>query len=154
MPLTSRLAAAEDALLAAIVAQAALPANPLAGVALRLGDPGSGVRPEHVWVAEDARAEQVSDLSSQEFPSGGREETFEMRVLVLVTRSGDDYEALRNRATALAAEVETAVADDRRLGGSVEDCEVVRIERAGGATEMGRGILTTIYIGARAWLGA
>jgi hypothetical protein len=154
MPLTSRLAAAEDGLLAAIVAQAALPANPLAGVALRIGDPGSGARPEHVWIVEEASTAQVSDLSSQETPSGGREETFEIMVRVLASRSGDDYVALRNRATALAAEIETAVADNRTLGGAVEDCEVVRIERETGATEVGRAIVTTVVVFARSWLGA
>jgi hypothetical protein len=152
MALTSRLAAAEDGLEAAIIAQAALPANPLAGVAFRVGDPGSGVRPEHVWIVEEADAEQVSDLSSQETPAGGREENFSLRVRVLVSRSGDDWEAIRNRLTALAAEVETAVADNRTLGGAVEDCEVERIQRQSGASETGRAGLVTIYVKARAWL--
>lgn len=152
MALTSRLAAAEDGLLAALVARQALPANPLAGVALRLGDPGSGARPEHVWIGEEATAEQVSDLSSQDTPTGGREEEFSLRVLVLATRSGEDYTALRDRATAMTAEVEETVRTNRTLGGAVEDSEVERIERMTGASENGRMILTTVFVKARGWL--
>lgn len=145
--LTSRLAAAEDGLLAAIADRAGL-----AGVPVRLGDPGSGVRPEHIWIAEEATARQVSDLSSQDTPLGGREENFELRVLIVATRSGDDYETLRDRATALCLEVEEAVRTTRKLGGAVEDSEVIQIERVSGATETGRAILTTVTVMARAWL--
>jgi hypothetical protein len=147
MALTSRLAAAEDGLLAAINGRAALAAVPV-----ELGDPGAGVRDEHIWIAEEATADQVSDLSSQYDPLGGREETFELNVRVMATRSGNDYEALRNRSVELVTEVETAVAEDRKLGGAVEDCEVRRIERGSGATEAGRLILTTVVVEARAWL--
>jgi len=149
MTLTSTLANAESGLYDVIRAEPAL-----AGVPVSLGDPGSGVRPEHVWIAEEATAEQVSDLSSQDFPVGGREETFELSVRVLATRSGDDYRALRDRAATLAAGVETAVREHRTLGGAVEDSEVVRLERETGATEAGRGILTTVVVRARSWLGA
>lgn len=149
--LTSHLADAEDGLLAAIQTQAATPSSAIAGVALRLGDPGSGARPEHLWIAEEASAEQTSDVSSASGGSG-REERFELTVNVLASRSGDDYVALRDRATALVAEVETAVAADRTLGGAVEDSEVIRLERQTGASEVGRAILTAVVVEARVWL--
>lgn len=145
MALTTRLKAAEDGLLAALVAETGL-----AGIPLRLGDPGAGVRPEHVWIAEEATASQLSDLSAQ--TDGGREESFELQVKVIVTRSGDDYAALRDRATVLVQAIEHAVTNTRTLGGAVEDCEVIRIERTTGATEIGRGILHVVAIEARAWL--
>lgn len=151
MALTSRLAAAEDGLLAAINTRAAIALNPLEGVAIRLGDPGSGARPEHVWIIEEATAEQTSDLSTAD-AGAGREELFELSVRVLATRSGEDYPGLRDRSTAMGAEVEIAVAADRTLGGAVEDCEVVRLERSTGATEVGRAILLTVVVRARAWL--
>jgi hypothetical protein len=147
MALTSRLAAAEDGLLAAIAGR-----PELAGVALRLGDPGSGVRPEHIWLVEEALAERVTDVTPQATNAGGYDERFEIAVRVLATRSGDDYEALRNRAMELVAAIENAVLENRTLGGAVEDSEVVRLERESGATENGRGILTTVVVEGRAWL--
>ena len=147
MSLTSRLAAAEDGLLAAIAGRANLAAVPK-----RLGDPGSGVRPEHIWIAEEATAEQLSDLSSQDVPTGGREENFSLRVVVLVSRSGDDYKALRDRLTALVLEVEEAVRLNRRLGGAVEDSEVERLERTTGAVEGARMAQMNVWVRARAWL--
>lgn len=149
MTLTSTLAIAETGLYDVIRAEAAL-----AGVPVTLGDPGNAVRPEHVWIAEEATVEQVSDLSSQDFPMGGREELFELNVRIIATRSGDDYRALRDRAIALAAGVETAVREHRTLDGTVEDSEVVRIERETAATDAGRAILTTVVVRARAWLGS
>lgn len=146
MSILTTLAAAEDGLLAALQAAAGL-----TGVPLRLGDPGSGVRPEHVWIAEEAVVEQVSDVS-EGGTAGGREETFELNVRILTTRGGDDFAALRDRATALVQAVEAAVAADRTLGGAVEDCEVSRIERESGATDVGRGILHTVVVTVRSWL--
>lgn len=147
MSLTSRLAAAEDGLLAAIQGRSGL-----AGVTVSLGDPGSGARPEHVWLVEEAIAERVTDVTPQASASGGYDERFELSVRVLATRSGDDYRALRDRSTALLLEVEEAVRTDPRLGGAVEDSEVIRIERESGATENGRGILATVIVEGRAWL--
>lgn len=152
MALTSRLAAAEDGLLSAIQTQAAVPGSALAGVALRLGDPGSGIRPEHVWIREEATAERLTDVTPQAVATGGDEERFELMVRIMTTRSGDDYDTLRDRATALAAEIETAVLNARTLGGAVEDAFVTRIERETGATEAGRAIVTTVVVEAVAWL--
>lgn len=147
MSLTSRLAAAEDGLAVAVLAR-----PELAGVAFRIGDPGSGVRPEHIWIVEEAEADQLSDLSSQKTPQGGREESFALRVRVMVSRSGDDWSLLRDRLTELGHAVETAVAESRTLGGAVEDCEVERIERQSGASESGRAGLLTLYVRCRVWL--
>lgn len=146
MSLTTRLAAAEDGLLAAIIAGAP------AGVPVTLGDPGATVPAEGIWISEDATAEQVSDLSSQSNPAGGREETFELRVIVFTSLPGDDYLTLRNRGITLCAVVETAVAGSRTLGGAVEDSQVVRIERNTGATTQGRALEQVVYVLGRAWL--
>jgi hypothetical protein len=147
MSLTTRLGAAEDGLLAIMQGR-----PELAGVAVQLGDPGSAPQPEHVWIVEEATAERVTDVTPQATATGGYDERFELMVRVLAIRSGNDYEALRNRALELVAGIELGVIADPKLNGAVEDSEVIRVERQSGATENGRGILTTVVVEGRAWL--
>jgi hypothetical protein len=144
--MTTTLASAEDGLLAAITS--AVPA----GVPVGLGDPGTLLGTEAVWVSEDASVEQVSDLSSQFMPAGGREERFDLRVVVFTSLPGDDYETLRDRGMTLCAAVETAVINDRTLGGAVEDAEVTRIERRSGVTNTGRALEMMVFVASRSWL--
>lgn len=145
MALVSRLDAAEDGLLAALQGQAGL-----SGVALRLGDPGSGVQADHVWVSEGADATWDPDVTMG--PSPSMDEVFELRVVVLVARPGDDYATVRDRLMALADEVTQAVAANRTLGGAVEDCYVVRVERDGGLTDSGRVLLAEVRVRCRSAL--
>jgi hypothetical protein len=136
MALTSRLKVAEDALLAAIQTQAAGVGSPLAAVALQLGNPGLGRKAEHVWIGEEATAEQ-SWAYTQQPNLGEKAEVVELHVFVTVQRGGGDYDDVRDRLQVLAAEVEKAVLADSTLGGAVFDSEVIRIDRAGGRHEKG-----------------
>jgi len=136
MALTSRLKVAEDALLAAIQAQAAGGGSPPAGVALQLGSPGSGRKAEHVWIGEEATAEQ-SWAYTQQPNLREKAEVVELHVFVAGLRGSGDYDDVRDRLQELAAEVEEAVLTDATLGGAVFDSEVIRTDRAGGRHEKG-----------------
>jgi hypothetical protein len=110
-------------------------------VALQLGNPGSGRKAEHVWIGEDATAQQ-SWAYTQQPTIGEKAEVVELSVLVAVQRGGGDYDDVydddfRDRLQTLAAEVEEAVLADATLGGAVFDSEVTRIDRAGGRHEKG-----------------
>lgn len=137
MVLTSRLKAVEDALKAAIQAQAAGGGSPLAGVAIRLGNPGSGRKAEHVWISEDASAEQTWEVSAASAATATKAEVVSLAVFVYVQKAGDDYEAVRDRLQAMIGEVEQAVSTDPTLQGVAFDAEVTKIDRAGGRHEKG-----------------
>jgi hypothetical protein len=143
MTLVSKMEAAENGLLVAMQAQAAL-----TGVQVQLGDPGSSPPREIVWITEDAEAAWDPDVTMGTTPSF--DELYELHVKVLVFRSGDDYTALRDRAAELSGAVETAVGAYRTLNGAVDDSYVVGVKRSTGATNEGRGIETEITIRARA----
>lgn len=149
MPLTSQLAAAEDALLAALQAQAAEGGSPLAGVALQLGNPGSGRKVEHVWISEDATGEQSWDTTG----SGAQSKTEVITLTVFVfVQKGSTYSEFRDRLQALVGEVEQAILADFRLGGAVDDSEVVRVDRAGGRTETGYMVAAEVQVRCTRWL--
>jgi hypothetical protein len=136
------MAAAEDGLLTIMQASAGL-----AGVTVQLGDPGASPPSEIVWIQEEATADWDPDVTMGPAPSF--EEIYELRVKVLTFRSGDDYLTLRNRARDLSNAVCAAVGADRRLNSSVDDSYPVRLERMTGASDVGRGIETTIVVRAR-----
>jgi hypothetical protein len=151
--LTSRLSAAEDGLLAILQAQAALPSNPMAGIPLRLADPGSGVQQTHIWIPETAVATQTPTVTDQGGGTiGEREEILTLRVVVFVMQAGDDYVTLRNLGDGLVAEVQKAIFASRTLNGSVQDSWVEQVERSGGLTERGRVMDWTISVHAIAEL--
>jgi hypothetical protein len=143
MTLVSRMETAEDGLLVAMQAQAAL-----SGVQVQLGDPGAAPPAEIVWLTEDATAVWDPDVTMGLTPS--MDETYELHVKVLVLQAGDDYTAVRNRAAVLAGGVETAVGAYRTLNGAVDDSYVIEVKRSTGATNEGRGIQTEITVRARA----
>jgi hypothetical protein len=140
--LTSKMEAAENGLLVALQAQAAL-----TGVQVQLGDPGSAPPAEIVWITEDAEAAWDPDVTMGLTPS--MDELYELHVKVLVFRAGDDYTAIRDRAAVLAGAVETAVGAYRTLNAAVDDSYVTHVKRATGATNEGRGIETEITVHAR-----
>lgn len=150
MGLTSALSNAEDGLLAAIIAQKGLGGSPLADVAVQIGDPGSGLQREHVWIAEEADADQA--FAATAGTSEEREERLNLRVFVFSSLGGDHYTELRDRAEALGGEIEKAVRADRDLGNSTFDAELVRIERQGGRTDEGRVMLLILTVSAIAYL--
>lgn len=149
MSLTSRIGAAQDGLLAAINTQAALPANPLAGVTRTLGEPGT-LKKEHVWISEDADAEQTWDVTGS--GAQAKRETFELQAVVLVVKAGNVYKAARDRALLFAGEIEQAVRADPKLAASVWDAEVVRVEMRSGAVEKARGVELHVIVRASEFL--
>jgi hypothetical protein len=142
MTLVSKMEAAEDGLLVAMQAQAAL-----SGVQVQLGDPGSAPPAEIVWITEDAEASWDPDVTMGSTPS--MDELYELHVKVVVLMAGDDYTAIRDRAAVLMGAVETAVGDYRTLNGAVDDSYVTNVKRSTGATNEGRGIQAEITVRAR-----
>lgn len=146
----SAINAAEDGLLARIQAQASQGPT-LTGVPMRLGDPGREVGVEQIWIAENVDATQAPATSGAPSRYERREE-IQLHVMVLVVQAGDDYKAARDRAGALADEVERAVLADPGLGGAVWDATVTAITKRSGANERGRAILLDITVEAVAAL--
>ncbi len=156
MSLTSTLKAAEDALLAQIIAQQQTPGSPLAsgpisgGVPIRLGDPGVNAQLEHVWIAEVAEASQTWELTG----SGAytRRENFELGVRILIRQAGDDYATIRDRAAALSGEIEKAIVADVTLAGAVFEAWIARIQRETAADQESRFVLVSVTVGAQSYL--
>ncbi len=122
----------------------------MAGVRLQIGDPGANLGREHVWLPENVETEQRWETTG--IGAQARREEFDLPVLVFIEKSGDDFEAVRARAQALAEEVEKAVRGNPTLQGSVWDSWVRRIEHATGATESTRIDLATVTVFCRAFL--
>ncbi|MGH2692324.1 MAG: hypothetical protein ACRDHM_07440 [Actinomycetota bacterium] len=138
--------AAEDALRTAIAGRAGL-----AGVQVDLGDPGSNVLPEHIWIAESAPDEE-QEWETTGVGSQQRRETFTIRVVVLVEQSGNDYQAIRDRARVLSAEIEEAVRANQTLAGAVFHAEVSADRRATGGTDEGRIVQREVLVRCMAFL--
>lgn len=113
--MASTVGPAMDGLKAAVAARPAL-----AAVAVDVGYPAGGAAEEQVWVSG-----QVDDWSATPETTstpaglGSRDERFTLVVRVFVHRSEADYPPCRDRALALAGEVEAAVAAEPTLGGAV-----------------------------------
>ena len=150
MSTTSRIAAAQDGLLAAIAAQQAGPGSPLAGVQLALGHP-IDLQAEAVWVADDASSDQAHAATSQP-GSEDRGETIELQAKCFVVRGELDYKTARDRALALAGEVEDAVRADRSLGGAVFDAETQGLDLESGVDGENRLVGVTVRIRSTAYL--
>jgi hypothetical protein len=140
MGLTSALNEAEDALKATVAAR-----PNLAGIPIALGEPPRIAR-EHLWIAEAAEATQRWDVTKQAGGTGQREERFELGVKVYVERLGETFKPTRDRASALAEEVEAAVVVDHTLGGAVWFAEVVGIGRESGVFDDNRAVLMTVRV--------
>lgn len=124
----------------------------LAGVTKSLGTPLKlETLKEVVWVSGE-----VSEWNQDYRVSGlqAKDETFQLRVHCLVTKTGD-FKAARDRAKSFATAVEDVVAANHTLSGTVELAQV-----RSGAIEEARlddtkhQVLITVYINCRAWLSA
>ncbi|HXF72680.1 MAG TPA: hypothetical protein VNO79_08755 [Actinomycetota bacterium] len=150
MAVTSRIAAAQDGLLAALQAQAAGQGSPLAGVQLTLGWPVDQ-QAESCWVDEAGSAEQA--FASTTSPSTAEdEETIRLTVRVLVRRGELSYKEARDRALAIAGEVHEALRADRTLGGAVFDAVVVGLDLESGVEGEARLVGVSVRVEARAFL--
>lgn len=99
--------AVQDYLLAGLSSLLAVPCS--------LGYPPGGFTDEQLYLPGDFAAKTVSVLSG----GGGRDETGSMKVRVVVTRTGNDWAPVRDRALALAAVVEDFIRGDPTMGGVV-----------------------------------
>jgi hypothetical protein len=144
MSTTTRIAAAQDGLFALLQARPGL-----AGVQLVLGTPAD-LRPEAVWIAEESRSEQSFAATTGQ--AEDREEQIELTVHAVASRGDLELVPVRDRAIALAAEVEAAVRADRTLSGSVWDAEVTGLEISGGIDGDRRIVDVQVQVRARAWL--
>jgi len=114
---------------AATTALATLVRARLAGASERvpysIGHPGSEVESEHIWcnghVDDEDQEHAVSGLIT-------KDETFTLRVHVLVTLVCDEFHEARARCSALRDLVMNAVRDDFTLGGAVELATVISVE--------------------------
>lgn len=123
MARTSRIGAAQAGLRSLLEVRRALAGNPLADVEIDEGWPPKGPQKEHVWIAAHPRspAEQKWQTTG---PNASKDESFRLLINCLVTKSTESYAETRDRALALAGEVEIAVRADATLGGAVMNAEV------------------------------
>ena len=135
--MNTNLPAIQDALYAAIVAQ-----NP--GCRVSLGYPLLGTRDEELWVALAGRVEVTEEWT------GGcsRSESQEIDVRVWVEKPGGTPKSTRDRAFALHAAIEAALATDRTLGGIADYASVTRVEIDEGYDDASVmcGIRTTVLV--------
>lgn len=145
--MNSKLYDAQDELKSLLIG-----APDLAGVPKHLGTPIKlDTLREVVWISGEV------EEWNQEYRVTGlqaKDESFTIKVHVLVTKSGD-YEATRNRARALAAAVEETISANYTLNDTVELAQI----RAGAVEEARlddrqHQVLITLYINCRAWLTA
>lgn len=98
-----------------------------------VGYPPGGPDVEHVWIAGEFEASFPRYLSGV----GGRDESAQIRVKVMVTQTADTMAEPRDRAIDLAALCEQAVSDDPTLGGLVEEAHVATAKGLEGVTPDG-----------------
>ena len=108
----TNLTAVQDALVTAIAAQT--------GCRVSLGYPRKGKLSEDIWVGIDARMSVTDEMTGY----CERSESAEVPVFVWVEKTGGTPKATRDRAFALLADIEDALAADRTLGGICEGASV------------------------------
>lgn len=144
---TSQIEAMEDALLGLLQLDPILLA--IAGPP-QLTEPADPLK-EHCWIAEDASAEQTPDTSGNS-TWGTAMERVSIQVYVLVERTGNDYQGLRDRAAVLSRAVELVVKANPKLGGAAWDARVARVERFSALGDMDRFIVRVVTVEADAYL--
>lgn len=142
---TSRVAAAEDALLAALQADGTLAA--IAGPP-QLFEPSDPLD-EQVWIAEESESTQDVHTTGN-VPT--RQEDFTIRVVVFVAKTGNDYKAVRDRGVALVAAIENVVRTNFTLTGAAFFADAVGVRRTSGAWEKRRGVVHEVSIRVRTYL--
>lgn len=142
---TSGVAAFEDALLAALQADATLGA--IAGPP-QLFEP-SDPKDEHVWIAEEM--DETQDVhTTGNVPT--RQEDFTSRVVVLVVKTGNDFKAVRDRGVVLVAAVENVIRANFTMTGTAFFADVVGIRRGSGTWDKRRGVLHDVSIRVRTYI--
>lgn len=149
MSVLTRIAAAQDALKAALASRPAL-----ADVHLDIGFPienGGGPYDEHIWISgeiPDWKQEwEVTGLGAQ-----AKEETFSLSVIVRVFLEGATYVVSRDRAIALVGEIEQEMRDDWTVGSSVFDMSVKGGILHESVHEKAREVIVILDLGVTAFL--
>jgi hypothetical protein len=130
----TNIAAIQDALVAAIDAE-----EP--GCRVSLGFPTGGTN-EDMWLGVSAGVELGREMTG--FCS--RTESTELPVFMWVEKTGGTPKATRDRALAMLASLEDALASDRTLGGACDAARVVGFDMDDAYTEK------TVQVGIRARL--
>lgn len=150
MPITSRLAATENALLHLLEARTAISGNPLSGLTIGLGWPGDELAAEALWIGEESEARQEWRITGS--GSQAKAEVGTLEVWVWVVTPGNTYRQSRDRGLDMVGEVEKVLRDDWRLEGEVFDASVVRIRKTAAPTGEARGLFLQAFIEWEAWL--
>lgn len=131
MASTSRIVAVKDALLTILQNDGGL-----TGIQVTRGRPGDDIRDEAIWIGRATGRHEPVTIRSGRQP---REERFTVDVVISVVNGGGSIADAEDRAHALAAEVEDAVAQDPKLGLSdIEWALPGDIEESGsGYTDLG-----------------
>jgi len=142
---SSRVAAAEDALLALLQADGTLSVLDGPPQLFAPQDP----KDEHVWIAEEM--EETQDVhTTGNVPT--RQEDFEIKVVAFVVKTGDDYKATRDRGIVLVAAIENVIRTNFTMSGSIFFGDVVGIRRYSAAWDKRRGVMHEVAVRVRAYI--
>lgn len=147
MALTSRIAAAQDALRTLLDARAALDT-----VKVDVGEPDT-IMAEHIWIAgtiNEWRNEQ--DVSAGTMATAPREETFNLPVVCVVKKHAATYTAVRDRCLVLAGEVEKQLRDSHTINSTVQMAEVFPVSMDEGRDGSERACVIVLDVACRVWL--
>lgn len=145
MATVSRIGAAQDQLLVILQARPVL-----AGVKVELGAPDV-VEVEHVWIDGNVVEWTQERLVTDAVPVW---EEFALPVHCAVAKTGGTYAETRDRALALAAEVELAVRGNETLNSTIHDARIRPGSLSEGVTEIERLVTVTVEVLCHAALGA
>jgi hypothetical protein len=138
---TSTVPAFKSALLAKLNAR-----TNLKNVQVTYGPPLPPSR-EWIWLGDVAGEQQTAALGNQR-----REETYDLSVIIGITREGVDQQATTERAFALMAELENELRSDATVGGVVRTAEVqgqFRLDELASDTARGAHLAITVQCTAR-----
>lgn len=142
---TSRVAAAEDALLALLQADGTLAAIAGPPQLFAPSDPMD----EHVWISEDS--DETQDVhTTGVVPT--RQEDFLIKVMAFTALTGNDYKAVRDRGVVLVAAIEAVIRTNFTLSGSLFFGDVVGVKRSSEPWEKRRYILNEVSVRCRSYI--
>jgi hypothetical protein len=148
---STSLWAVQDALVAMLRAERAVPGSPLEGKSISLGYPGVLDR-DHIFVSgETDEARQSFGISSL----AAKDETIALRIYVYTKLTTDRYEDVRAYVRAISDRIEALIGAQFTLGGAVMLAQVERLsleESASGDQPATREQLLTLWVSCRAWL--
>lgn len=145
----SKLWEAQDALFS--IVQSAVSVHPREGQ-VTLGNPTGDPLPENVWVSG-----QVDDWNTDYRVSGlgAKDETFVLRVSVVVIRLGTEYIKARQRVEELSQSIEQAIHAHPTLQDTVMLAKITSFRLEDSLVdERRRGVGLNIYVTCQAWLSS